>query len=82
MTITKRTEEFLDEQARGCLGVRTVTIVEEAGVELSRSNHRKVLSPGEDVSGESEKIRAVSAALWTPEVVAVWEAMRATEADQ
>ena len=36
--------------------VRTATVIKEDGKELSRSYHRRVLSPDNDVSGESSEI--------------------------
>ena len=51
---------------------RTATIVKEDGVELSRSFHRRVLTPDADVSGESDEIKGMAAALWTDEVKEAW----------
>ena len=51
---------------------RTATIVKEDGVELSRSFHRRVLTPDMDVSGEDAEIKALASALWTDEVKAAW----------
>ena len=56
---------------------RTATIIKEDGVELSRSFHRKVLTPDEDVSGESDEIKALASAIWTDEVKAAWAAKQA-----
>ena len=52
--------------------VRTATVVKEDGVELSRSFHRRVLTPDMDVSGEDAEIKGVAAAVWTDEVKAAW----------
>ncbi len=57
--------------------VRTATVVAEDGVELSRSFHRHVLEPGDDTSGQDDRVAAVAAAAWTPEVIATWDAIRA-----
>ena len=51
---------------------RTATIVKEDDVELSRSFHRRVLTPDMDVSGESDEIKGMASALWTDEVKAAW----------
>jgi hypothetical protein len=56
------------------ISVRTDTVIIDDGVEVSRSFHRHVVSPGDDVSGESESVQATANALWTPEVIAAWEA--------
>jgi len=55
------------------LQVRTATIVSEDGNELSRSFHRRVLHPDDDVSGESAEIRGIAAAVWTDSVKAAWQ---------
>ena len=51
---------------------RTATIVKEDGVELSRSFHRRVLTPDMDVSGESDEIKGMASALWSDEVKAAY----------
>jgi len=58
----------------GTIGLRTDTVVLDDGVELNRSFHRKVLAPGDDVSGEDAKVQAVANAVWTDEVVAAYAA--------
>ena len=55
------------------LQVRTATIVKEDGNELSRSFHRRVLHPDDDVSGESAEIKGIAAAVWTDEVKSAWQ---------
>jgi|TARA_Y100000310_G_scaffold11263_1_gene11855 urease accessory protein UreE len=57
--------------------VRTATVVAEDGVELSRSFHRHVLEPGDDLTGQDDRVAAVAAAAWTPDVIAHWDAIRA-----
>jgi hypothetical protein len=54
--------------------VRTATIVKEDGVELSRSFSRKVISAGDDYSGESTEVQAICEAVHTSEVVAAYAA--------
>jgi len=61
----------------GSLGIRSDTIVLDDGVEISRNFHRKVLAPGDDVSGEDAKVQAVANAVWTDEVVAAYVAAQA-----
>ena len=58
----------------GTIGLRTDTVVTDDGVEMSRSFHRKVLAPGDDVSGEDAKVQAVAGAVWTTEVVSAYAA--------
>ena len=53
--------------------VRIATVIEEDGVELSRSFHRHVVSPTDDYSGETDEVKAVCQAVFTPEVVEAYE---------
>ena len=50
--------------------VRTATIIDEDGVELSRSFHRHVVSAGDDYSNESPEVQAICAAVHTEAVIA------------
>jgi len=64
----------------GSIGLRTDTVVTDDGKEISRSFHRKVLAPGDDVSGEDAKVQSVAGAVWTDEVVAAYVAAVAAAA--
>ena len=66
----------------GAISVRTDTVITDDGTEVSRAFHRKVVSPGDDVSGEDARVQAVANAVWTDEVVAAWEAAQATEVSE
>ncbi len=52
--------------------VRTSTIIKRDGVEISSSYSRHVVVPGQDASGESAEVQAVSAAVHTDAVVAAY----------
>jgi hypothetical protein len=54
--------------------VRTATVIEEDGAELSRSFHRHVVSPLDDTSGETAEVQAICASVHTDEVVAAYQA--------
>jgi len=54
--------------------VRTATIIERDGEEISRSYHRHILSPGDDVTNEDPKVQAIANAVWTEEVIAAYQA--------
>jgi hypothetical protein len=55
--------------------VRTATIIERDGTEISRSFHRHVVSPGDDVTNEDPKVQAIANAIWTEEVIAAYQAL-------
>ena len=80
MALTKSTiVDRIEVLEMGQVQVRTATVVSEDGAELSRSVHRHVLAPGDDTSGQSDRVAAVAAATWTPEVVSDWEAFVAAQ---
>ena len=72
MAITKRTEEDKIEVVGEFkhIQVRTATIIEEDGVELSRSFHRHVVGPNDDSSNESADVKAMVAQFHTDTVKA------------
>jgi len=63
----------------GQVQVRTATVIAEDGVELSRSFHRHVLAPGDDTTGQADRVVDIAAATWTTEVVAAWDASIAAQ---
>jgi len=56
--------------------IREVTRIVEDGNEISRSYHRSSLAPGADVSDQDPRVQAICNAVWTPEVVAAYQAQR------
>jgi len=72
------TEESIDDLIEtiedGSLQVRKAHIIYSDSVEVSRSFHRHVLYPGQDVSGESQRVKDIAAAVWTPTVIAEYQA--------
>lgn len=55
--------------------IRTASIIERDGTEVSRTFHRHVVHPGDDVSNEDLKVQAVANAIWTEEVIAAYQAL-------
>jgi hypothetical protein len=60
----------------GHVQVRTATRIVEDGAILSQSFHRHVVAPGQDYSQEDERVRAICAAVHTPEVIAAYQALQ------
>jgi hypothetical protein len=58
---------------------RHATIIERDGVEISRSFHRHVIAPNDDVSGQPQEVQDLAAVLHTPEVIAAYQAAQETE---
>jgi len=53
---------------------RRADIIEKDGAEVGKTYHRHVRVPGDDVSEDCTELQAVAAALWTPEVIAAYQA--------
>ena len=74
MTITKETKiekiEVVGEHK--AVQVATDTIIKEDNKEISRSRHRHVIHPDDDISGEDAEVQAVANAVWTDSVKAAW----------
>ena len=74
MAITKETSiakiEVVGEYK--AVQIATDTVIKEDGVELSRSRHRKVVHPDQDITGEDAEVQAVCNAVWTDDVKASW----------
>ena len=60
--------------ANSVLSVRTDTVIKDDGNEVSRSFHRHVVVPTDDVSDEDARVQAVANSLWTDEVKSQYQA--------
>jgi hypothetical protein len=58
--------------------VRTATIILKDDVELTRTFHRHVLSPGDDITNEDPKVQAIANVIWTEEVITAYQASLST----
>jgi hypothetical protein len=73
--ITKQTVvDQVTVTENGIVLYREATRIIEDGVELTKTYHRTSLTPGQDLTGQPEKVVAIAQAAWTPEVVAAYEA--------
>ena len=82
MAITKETQiakiEVVGEYK--AVQIATDTVIKEDGVELSRSRHRKVVHPDQDITGEDAEVQAVCNAVWTQAVRDAWTAFQTAQA--
>ena len=83
MALTERTVEDKIEIVGDYkhIQVRTATVIERDGVEISRSFSRHVVAPDADVSGESAEVQAIAAAVHTDEVKAAYAAHLASQSE-
>ena len=76
MALSERTEQDKIEiiSQFKMIQVRTATVIERDGEEISRSFSRHVVSPGDDVSGESAEVQAIAAAVHTQAIKDAYQA--------
>ena len=85
MAITKTLEnDKIEVVQKWNIQVRNATVIKEDGKELTRSFHRKVLTPGTldasdnlvdtNISGEDADVQAICNAVWTSQVKADYKA--------
>jgi hypothetical protein len=70
MALTERTEQDKIEVVGSFkhVQVRTATVIERDGTEISRSYHRHVVAPDADITGESAEVQAICNAVHTQAV--------------
>jgi hypothetical protein len=59
--------------------VRTATIIDEDGTELSKSFHRHVVAPTDDLTNESAEVTAIANAVFTQEMKDAYTASQNVE---
>lgn len=80
MALTEKTiTDKIEVLENNSIQVRTANIIEKDGVEISRTFHRHVVNPSDDISGEDVKVQAVANAVWSEEVIAAYQASLITE---
>jgi hypothetical protein len=67
--IEKRIIDKIEVLENNSIQIRTANIIEKDGVEISRTFHRHVVNPSQDISGEDAKVQAVANAVWTQEII-------------
>jgi hypothetical protein len=73
MALTERsTIDKIEVLENGIIQVRRADIVERDGVEIAKSYHRWTLTPGQDLTGQEQRVIDVASAVWTAEVVAAY----------
>lgn len=60
--------------------VLEVTSILKDGVEVTQTNKRFAFMPGEDISAMDDRVKAIAALVWTPEVIAAWNERKAQSA--
>jgi len=57
----------------GHIQVRQITRIIEDGKEISKTYHRHVVNPGDDIKNQDERTKKIAQAIHTPEVIAAYK---------
>ena len=75
MALTKQVIiDKIEVTENGVVQVRQATRIMEDGNQLSQNFHRTSLTPGQDLTGQPANVQAIATVVWTPEVIAAYEA--------
>ena len=75
MALTEKTiVDKIEVIETNSIQVRTTTVIEKDGTELTRTFHRHVVAPGADITNEDPKVQAIANAIWTEEIIAAYSA--------
>lgn len=75
MAIEKQTVvDQITVTENGIILYREATKIIEDGAELTKTYHRSSLTPGQDLTGQPANVVAIAQTVWTPEVIAAYEA--------
>ena len=75
--ITKETNvDQITLTENGIVLYREATRLIEDGKELTKTYHRTSLTPGQDLTGQPEKVVAICNTAWTPEVIEAYQAQQ------
>ena len=78
MSLTKQTViDQITVTENGIVLYREATKILENDVEISKQYHRSSLTPSQDLTGVPANVVAICNTVWTPEVVAAYQAAQA-----
>jgi hypothetical protein len=81
MSLTKTTTvDQITVTENGTVLYREATRIMEDGKQLSQTYHRSSLTPAQDLTGVPANVVAICNTVWTPEVVAAYQAQLAAQA--
>lgn len=69
--------DLIEIVGNGVVQIRIRHSAVENGEEFSSKFERKLIAPGQDYSQEDDRVKAICAAVHTPEVIAAYQAAQA-----
>lgn len=67
--IEKKIVDKIEVLENNLIQVRTASVIEKDGIELTRTFERKLLVPTDNIDNEDAKVQAIANSIWTPEVI-------------
>lgn len=78
MTLRKEIKvDQLEVKLDGHIQIRERILIKDGDNIVTNTIHRRIISPGQDVTNEEAAVRGVVEALWTPEILEAYEAKMA-----
>jgi DNA-binding transcriptional LysR family regulator len=75
MSLTKQTVvDQITVTENGTVMYRQATRIMEDGIQLSQTFHRSSLTPAQDLTGVPANVAAICNTVWTPAVIAAYQA--------
>ncbi len=74
MLTERSTVSLVEVTPNGTIQVRIANQILDGETVKAQTFHRYCLAPGSDLTGEPDQVVAIANAVWTPEVVAAYEA--------
>lgn len=73
MALTEKTIiDKIEVLENNSIQVRIANVIEKDGLEITRTFHRHVVNPGDDITKEDQRIQSVANAIWTEEIIATY----------
>jgi hypothetical protein len=57
----------------GYIQIRQANIIEKNGIEITRTFHRWVLAPGQDLENQEQKVKDIANVVWTKEIIETYK---------
>jgi hypothetical protein len=80
MALTKETVvDQITVTENGIILYREATRIMEDGNQLSQTYHRTSLTPGQDLTGQPDNVKAIAQVAWTEAVITAYQAQVAAQ---
>jgi hypothetical protein len=79
MLTTQTVVSLVEVTPNGTIQVRLANKIMDGETVKAQTFHRYCLTPGSDLTGQPAQVVAIANAVWTPEVIAAYEAQIANQ---